>query len=108
VSNATDMERARECVELLEGSGCKHSAEWTDEGLRPMHRQISCSVCIAQEIAAALAAERERCCHDACQHCAAGSKPKVLRDYGGQMMHLFQGSPPRVCSAAAIRARGGA
>lgn len=47
--------------------------------------------------------ERGRCCRAVCKHCADGNEPRPARDYD-QPMHLFQGYPPRVCAAAAIRA----
>jgi hypothetical protein len=45
----------------------------------------------------------ERCCAAVCEECAEGKKPKRLDDYGGMVMHLFQGFPPRECKAAKIR-----
>jgi len=70
-----------------------------------------CEQCVADlsatksRLAARAAAEamRERCAGAVCPYCAEGSVPREARGYD-QKMHLFQGYPPRLCRAAAIRA----
>lgn len=105
-----DMERYALAIDALVQRAVEREREraTADEQARIVGLLRSEGVKIADEeikkiVADAVERERERCCRAVCRYCSEGNEPRPARDYD-QPMHLFQGYPPRACSAAALRA----
>ena len=61
---------------------------------------------VSDEVAAAIAAERQRCVEDVCSECAMGNSPvEDLKRYTGGLVHRIRAADWVVCPASAIHER---